>query len=72
MEKILLIAEVVISILLMLIIISQNRDAGMGAVMGGASESFQAVRRGPEKVIFVMTIILSALFMINAVLIVML
>ncbi|QQR82963.1 preprotein translocase subunit SecG [Candidatus Peregrinibacteria bacterium] len=67
-----MISQVVLSVLLTLIIISQNRDGGMSAVMGGATERFQAVRRGPEKVIFVLTVVLAALFMLNAVLLVVL
>lgn len=67
MEKILLITHLVISVLLTLIIMVQNKDAGLSASMGGG-ESFQSTRRGPEKVIFRLTIFLAALFMLNAIL----
>jgi protein translocase SecG subunit len=67
MQKTILIIQVVISILLTVLILMQNKEGGLGAVFGGG-ESFQAVRRGPEKFIFISTIILSAAFMVNALL----
>ncbi|MBU0727884.1 preprotein translocase subunit SecG [Patescibacteria group bacterium] len=71
MEKILIIAQVVISILLIIFILTQNKDGGLSAVFGGG-ESFQATKRGPEKVIYNATVILGIAFMVNAVLIVIL
>ena len=66
MEKILIVSHVIISILLMLIILVQGKDEGFTASWG--AQSFQATRRGPEKIIFRATIILAALFLINALL----
>jgi len=59
---------VVISILLMILILTQNKDGGLSAMMGGG-QSFQSVKRGAEKVIFRATIVLAAAFMVNALLI---
>ncbi len=39
-------------------------------MMGGGSESFQATKRGPEKFIYITTIVLAILFIVNALLIV--
>lgn len=70
MEKFILTAQVVISILLSIFILMQNKDGGLSAMMGGGSESFQATKRGPEKFIYISTIVLSTLFILNALLIV--
>lgn len=67
MEKVLFTTHVIISILLVLIILMQNKDAGLSATFGGG-ESFQATKRGPEKVIFRITVILAVLFLVNALL----
>ena len=70
MVKYVLIAQVVISILLTIFILVQNKDGGLSAMMGGGSESFQATKRGPEKFIYITTIVLAILFIVNALLIV--
>lgn len=66
MENILMISQAVISVLLILIILIQNKDEGLTATFS-ANQSFQATRRGAEKVIFNATIVLAALFVANAV-----
>jgi preprotein translocase subunit SecG len=68
MKDVILIIQVVISILLMILILTQNKDGGLSAMMGGG-QSFQSVKRGAEKVIFRATIVLAAAFMVNALLI---
>ncbi|MBN2307029.1 preprotein translocase subunit SecG [Candidatus Peregrinibacteria bacterium] len=68
MEKVILIIQVVVSILLMILILTQNKDGGLSAVMGGG-QSFQSVKRGAEKVIYRATIVLAFIFMANALLI---
>ena len=68
MHTVLLIVELVVAVLLSILILMQNKDGGLSAVMGGG-ESFQTTKRGPEKVIHYATILLAAVFMINAVLI---
>ncbi|MBU0578107.1 preprotein translocase subunit SecG [Patescibacteria group bacterium] len=69
MQNIILIIQVVISILLIILVLVQNKDGGLSAVFGGG-ESFQSTKRGPEKFIYNATIVLGAAFMINAILIV--
>ncbi len=66
MQTFLLISQVVISIALTALILMQNKDGGLSAVMGGGGDSFQTTRRGAEKVIFNATIVLSVLFLVNA------
>ena len=70
MDKYVLISQVVISILLAIFILVQNKDGGLSAMMGGGSESFQATKRGPEKFMYITTIILAVLFILNALVIV--
>ncbi|MBN2086776.1 preprotein translocase subunit SecG [Candidatus Peregrinibacteria bacterium] len=70
MDKIILIVQVVISILLSIFILMQNKDGGLSAMMGGGSEGFQTTKRGPEKFIYITTIVLATLFILNALLIV--
>ena len=69
MENIFLIIQVVISILLTILILVQNKDGGLSAVMGGG-QSFQATKRGTEKVIYNVTIVLAVLFLVNVIVIV--
>lgn len=68
MKNILLIVQLVISVLLMTLILAQNKDGGLSAVMGGGP-SFTTVKRGAEKVIYWATIVLALAFMGNALLI---
>lgn len=58
--------QVIVSILLIILILAQAKDGGLSTVMGGSGQSFQAEKRGPEKVIYRMTIFLAAIFLINA------
>ncbi len=69
MQNILLISHVAISVLLMILILTQNKEGGLtAAVMGTGQGGFKATRRGAEKVIFVATILFSFLFLANALL----
>lgn len=68
MENILIVSQIIISVLLSTLILMQNKDEGFSA---SGNQSFKAVRRGPEKVIFNSTVVLAALFLINAALFVM-
>ena len=69
MKEIILIIQVIVSILLVILILAQNKDGGLAAVMGGG-QSFQAVKRGAEKVIHRATVFLAFVFIVNALLIV--
>jgi len=51
----------VIAFLLILAIIMQNRGSGTGAVFGGGSQVFRA-KRGAEKTLYYITIILGVIF----------
>jgi protein translocase SecG subunit len=59
------IALMIIGIALTVAILVQNRSAGMSGAFGGGAEGFH-IRRGSEKTIFRITVILSILFIIVA------
>ena len=61
---ILSIAQISVSILLIILILLQERSSGLSGVMGGGSggEGFYQTRRGLEKFIYWGTIVLAASF----------
>ncbi|MFH1012626.1 MAG: preprotein translocase subunit SecG [Candidatus Peregrinibacteria bacterium] len=66
MQNILLISQVVISVLLSLLVLMQNKEGGLSAMMGGGDHSFQSTKRGAEKVIYNATVLFGILFLANA------
>ena len=66
MNSTLLIIQLVISVLLIIVILMQNRGEGLSGAFGGTGGEFFASRRGAEKVLFRATVLLSILFAINA------
>ncbi len=65
MEKVILIFQILISGLLIALILLQPKSEGLGASFG--REEFRFSKRGPEKVVFVATIVLLILFLLGAV-----
>lgn len=61
------IAQIVISVLLVITILLQQRGGGLSPVLGGEGGAYRT-RRGAERMIFAATIVLSALFLATAVL----
>ena len=59
------IALIIFSIGLVGSILLQSRSAGLGGAFGGSSDGFH-VRRGSEKRIFQISVVLSILFMLIA------
>ena len=57
------IAQIVIAVLLMVAILMQNRGAGLGGVFGGSGGVY-LTKRGLEKKLFIVTIILAAIFIL--------
>lgn len=57
--------QAVVSVLLILCILIQNRSSGLSSTFGG-SGSVQVKKRGAEKVIFNATIVLAVLFVLSA------
>lgn len=62
MENIFNILQIVLAVLLTTAILLQSRGAGLSTVFGGEGNIYRT-KRGFEKILFVGTIILSALFL---------
>lgn len=67
LSKIISIIQIIISGLLVITILLQQRGAGTSAIMGGGSASYYT-KRGFEKVLFIATIVLAVIFIGSAVL----
>lgn len=55
------IIQIIISVLLIIVILLQNRGAALGGIFGGSGSVF-LTKRGIEKKLFILTIILAVLF----------
>jgi protein translocase SecG subunit len=67
MKEFVQIFQIIVSVLLILSILSQQRSSGLSATFGG-SGSFSVSKRGAEKILFRFTIILAVLFVFSAIL----
>jgi len=65
MKNILYIVQIIVSILLVVAIMLQQKGSGLGAAFGGDSAVYRT-KRGAEKFLFRATIVLAALFLISA------
>ncbi len=61
MKDTLLVIQVVLSILIVVSVILQNRAEGLGSMFGGGGEIFRT-KRGLEKFLYYATIVLTILF----------
>ena len=62
MKNLIDIALIITSIALIISVILQNKGVGMGGLTGGDTGGVFTARRGIEKTLFVITIILSVIF----------
>ncbi len=67
MKQYLLIAQIIVTLLLMVFILFQQRGTALGSAFGGEG-GFYATRRGVQKKIFWLTCVFGALFIILALL----
>jgi preprotein translocase subunit SecG len=58
------IAQIVVSVLLMVVILLQNRGTGLGSAFGGTGGGVYLTKRGLEKKLFVATIVLAVIFIL--------
>ena len=65
MKNILYIFQIIVSLLLIAVIMLQQKGSGLGAAFGGDSAVYRT-KRGAEKFLFRATIVLAALFLISA------
>jgi preprotein translocase subunit SecG len=63
MENILNIAQVISAILIVVLVLLQQRGTGMGGAFGGGGTEVYSVKRGAEKIIFNLTIVVSIVFL---------
>lgn len=68
MPKIVTIAQIIISILLIGAILLQQKGSGLGSTFGGEGGNLYSTKRGVEKIFFYATIVLAAIFLVIAVL----
>lgn len=64
--KILPWAQIILSIILGATILLQQTGAGVGGAMGGSDDSIHYTRRGMEKVLFYLSIVIAILFALSA------
>lgn len=65
MKTALMVVQVIISVLLSLSILVQQRSSGLGASFG-SSGGFYVAKRGAEKVLAIATVVLTVLFVANS------
>ena len=68
MHTAIIVIQIILSILLSLAILSQQRGTGLSATFGGTGGGFYTSKRGAEKFLSVATVVLAILFVLNAVL----
>jgi preprotein translocase subunit SecG len=61
------IVQIIISVALIALILLQSRGSGLGGLFGGSDTSVYRTRRGVEKTLFNLTIIVSLAFFIVAI-----
>jgi len=66
MKNLVIAIQIIVSILLILSILLQSKGTGLGAAWGGSGETFDT-RRGTDKLLFNITIILAVLFLLTSV-----
>ncbi len=63
MNNILTILQLIISLALIIIILTQSQGTGLGNIFGGGGETYRS-KRGTEKVLLLVTIALAAGFLL--------
>lgn len=67
MKPVLFLIQIILAVLLILVIIIQQKGAGLGSSFGGEL-SFYRTRRGAEKLLYWLTWILAGLFIATSIL----
>lgn len=67
MKNIIVIAQIVVSIFLIVLIILQAKGVGLGRAFGGAGDFYKS-RRGVEKIVFNLTVVLLITFLVTSIL----
>jgi preprotein translocase subunit SecG len=64
MDSYLEIIQLIVAVLLIVVILMQNKGAGLGSTFGGSGGGVYLTKRGIEKKLFNLTIILAVAFII--------
>ena len=56
------ILQITVSVILVILILLQERSAGLSGIFGGEGGGFYQTRRGLEKIIFIATVVLAVVF----------
>lgn len=59
-----LIAQIVVSLILIILVTLQSKEASLGAGFASATQSGFHTKRGPEKIIYLATIVFSIIFLV--------
>jgi preprotein translocase subunit SecG len=59
--------QIILSVVIITLILLQERSSGMSGLLGGSGEGYYQARRGMEKIIFYSTIVLAVVFVVLAV-----
>ncbi len=59
--------QIVLSVLLIVLILMQQNDASLGAAFGGDDSGVARTRRGPEKFVFIATVIIAIAFALSSI-----
>ncbi len=62
--QITLIAQIVVSLVLIILVTLQSKETSLGASFSSATQSGFHTKRGPEKIIYLATIVFSIIFLI--------
>lgn len=60
--------QIILGILLVIGVLLQRSEAGLGSAFGGTTGGTRFVRRGAEKILFQGTILIAILFVLSAIL----
>jgi preprotein translocase subunit SecG len=59
--------QIVISVALIILILIQSKGSGMGSLFGGGDSGVYTTRRGVEKTLFNLTVVVSMVFFLVAI-----
>ena len=65
MDNFFLIVEIILGIALVTLVVLQSKGSGLGSTFGG-DMGFYGTKRGAEKMLFILTIIVATLFLLTA------
>ncbi len=65
MKTVISLIQIILGILLVLVIIIQQKGSGLGSAFGG-DMSFYRTKRGAEKLLFYSTIVIAVLFVLSS------